>query len=108
MNKLRGSLRSLMEPFPITFRNTQDVIEFDEGCTVPRHIDGRRKIDTESWILARYLRALAAAGFLTYPLTATYAKQSESPDFMLSIPGSVSIGVEVTEASTPETHRRYI
>jgi len=108
MKKSRGSLRSSVELFPITFRNAEDVIDFDERCIVPRHIDGRKKMDTESWILGRYLHALAAAGSLTYPLTATYAKQSESPDFMLSMPGGVQIGLEATEASTPEAHRRYI
>jgi hypothetical protein len=96
------------QPYPISFFNAEDVIEFDERCVVPRHIDGRKKIDAESWILGRYLRALSAAGSLTYPLTATYAKQSESPDFMLTVPGGVQIGLEVTEASTPETHCRYI
>ena len=97
-----------METFTVSFRNMDDVVKFDEGCEVPRHIDGRQSLDTERWILGRYLRALATAGSLAYPLTATHAKQSESPDFTLSMPGGVQIGLETTEASTPEAHLRYI
>jgi hypothetical protein len=107
MKRSRGS-RLSPEPFTITFRNAEDVVDFDEHCEVPRHIDGRQSLDTERWILGRYLRALAAEGSLAYPLTATHAKQSESPDFTLSMPGGAQIGLEATEASTPEAHRLFI
>jgi hypothetical protein len=105
MKKSRGSS---VEPFTITFRNAEDVIEFAERCRVPRHIDGRQSLDTERWTLGRYLSALAAAGSLAYPLTATHANQSESPDFTLSMPGGDQIGLEVTEASTSDANRRVI
>ena len=108
MKKSRGLDRSAIEPTPIIFRNDDDVIAFDESCTVPRHIDGRQKIDSERWILGRYLRAQAAAGSLRYPFTVTRAEESASPDFMLRIPGVAQIGIEVTEASTPEAHRLFI
>jgi hypothetical protein len=108
MKKSRGSRLSSVELFTVTFRNIDDVVKFDESCEVPRHIDGRQSLDTERWILGRYLRALATAGSLAYPLTATHAKQSESPDFTLSMPGGVQIGLEATEASTPEAHLRYM
>ena len=106
MKKSRGS-RPSSELFTITFRNAEDVIEFDERCEVPPH-DERQSLDTERWILGRYLRALVAAGSLAYPITATHAKQSQSPDFTLSMPGSAQIGLETTEASTPEAHRLFI
>src|SRR5271163_4219193 len=69
----------------ITFRNADEVVEFDERCEVPPH-DERTSLDTELWIFGRYLRALAEASSLTYPLTATHAKQSESPDSRLACP----------------------
>jgi hypothetical protein len=105
--KSRGSRRPSEELFTITFQRAEDVVEFDERCQVPPH-DERESLDTERWILGRYLRALAAAGSLAYPLTATHAKQSESPDFTLSMPGGAQIGLETTEASTPEAHRLFI
>jgi hypothetical protein len=108
MKKSRGLGRSAIEATPIILRNEDDVIAFDENCTVPRHIDGRQKKDSESWILGRYLRAQAAAGSLRYPFTVTRAEESASPDFMLRIPGVAQIGIEVTEASTPEAHRLFI
>ncbi len=89
------------------FRNEEDVVEFDERCQVPPH-DERESLDTELWMLGRYLRALAVAGSLAYPLTVIHAKQSESPDFTLGMPGGAQIGLEATEASTPEAHRLFI
>jgi hypothetical protein len=107
MKKSRGSRRSSMEQFTITFRNAGDVIEFDARCEVPPH-DERTSLDTELWILGRYLRALAEVGSLSYPVTATHAKESESPDFILTMAGGAQIGLEVTEASTPEAHHCYM
>jgi hypothetical protein len=107
MIKSRGSRRSSVEPFTMTFRNVEDVIEFDAGCEVPPHHE-RISLDAELWMLGRYLRALAAAGLLTYPLTAIHAKESESPDFTLNMPDGAKIGLEVTEASTPTTHKLFI
>jgi len=101
------SRRSSVESVPIIFPGEQEVIAFDEGCTVPRH-DGRQSINTEKWILGRYLRALAAAGSLMYPFTVIPAEQSMSPDFILLMPGGRRIGLELTEASTPEAHRLFI
>ena len=72
------------------------------------HIEGRQKSDTERWILGKYLRAQAAARYLRYPFTVTSADESASPDFMLRLDGGVQIGIEVTEASTPEAHRLFI
>ena len=107
MMKSRGSRRSSVEPFTITFRNADEVVEFDERCEVPPH-DERTSLDTELWILGRYLRALAEASSLTYPVTATHAKESESPDFILTMSGGAQIGLEATEASTPQAHHRYM
>jgi hypothetical protein len=107
MKKSRGSRRSSVEQFTITFRNAGDVIEFDARCEVPPH-DERTSLDTELWILGRHLRALAEVGSLSYPVTATHAKESESPDFILTTAGGAQIGLEVTEASTPEAHHRYM
>lgn len=107
MKKSRGSRRSSVEPFTITFRNADEVVEFDERCEVPPH-DERTSLDTELWILGRYLRALAEASSLTYPVTATHAKESESPDFILTMSGGAQIGPEATEASTPQAHHRYM
>jgi hypothetical protein len=108
MRKSRGTRRPSEEPFNITFRNAEDVMEFDESRGVPRHIDGRQSIHTELWILGRYLRALAVARYLMYPLTATHAKQSESPDFTLNMPSGAQIGLEASEVSTSEAHRLFI
>lgn len=107
MKKSRGTRRPSEEPFTITLGNEEDVVEFDERCQVPSH-DERKSLDTELWILGRYLRALAAAGCLAYPLTIIHAKQSESPDFTLSTPQGAKIGLETTEASTSEAHRLFI
>jgi len=107
MKKSRGTRRPSEEPFTITFRNEEDVVEFDERCEVPPH-DERKSLDTELWMLGRYLRALAGAGSLAYPLTVIHAKQSESPDFTLSTPEGTKIGLETTEASTSEAHRLFI
>jgi hypothetical protein len=106
MKKSRGSRRSSVETSPITFRNVENVVEFDERCEVPLHIDGRQSLDMELWMLGRYLRALAVAGSLAYPLTATHAKQSQSPDFTLSMPVDSKIGLEMTEATT--SHELFI
>jgi hypothetical protein len=108
MMKSRGPRLASVEPLTITFRNAKDVAEFDERCERPKHKDGKKSLDADLWIVGRYLRALAAARYLMYPLTATRAKQSESPDFMLSMPGGVQIGLEMTEAGTSETHRLFI
>jgi hypothetical protein len=95
------------EPLEIRLRDRNEVFAFAQRCVVPFHIDGRKSIDTEKWILGRYLLARADAGLLRYPLTAIHAEQSKSPDYMLLEP-SGRIGLEITEASTPEFHRELI
>jgi len=107
MKKSRHARRLSQELLTITFRNEEDVVEFDERCQVPPH-DERESLDTELWMLGRCLRALAVADSLAYPLTVIHAKQSESPDFTLSTPEGTKIGLETTEASTPEAHRLFI
>lgn len=91
--------------FTITFRNAGDVVEFDEHCEVPLH-EERESLDMELFMLGRYLRALAAAGSLIYPLTVVHAEQSKSPDFTLSTPAGPDIGLEMTEATT--SHKLFI
>ncbi len=95
-------------PFAITLRNRDEVFAFAQRCIVPFHIDGRKSIHAEKWILGRYLLALADVRLLPYPLTASHAEQFKSPDYMLLEPTGMRTGLEVTEASTPEFHRELI
>lgn len=69
----------------------------------PRHRRERRHQAHQEWYCARrYLLALAAAGHLRFPLT---VRKRESPDFLLMGPEGGRIGLEITEATTPEYQR---
>lgn len=96
------------ERFTIKFLNRSDVCDFAARTIVPRHVEGRKSIDTEKWILSRYLLALANAGLLDYPLTVIHAAGFDSPDFMLYGPDGAKTGLETTEASTSDFHRELI
>lgn len=68
--------------------------------TVPRRIDGRNRPTrtTEVWTVCHLLIALAESKLLTYPVS---VRHRERPDFQLH-DGNVTIGVEVTEATTEQ------
>jgi len=94
-------------PVTITFRDRDEVFAFAQSCIVPLHIEGRKSIHTENWILGRYLLARADVGLMMYPLTAIHAEHSKSPDYTLLEPRTRT-GLEITEASTPDFHRELI
>ena len=68
--------------------------------TVPRRIDGRNRPTrtTEVWTICHLLAVLAVSKRLTYPVS---VRRSERPDFQMD-DGNVTIGVEVTEATTEQ------
>jgi hypothetical protein len=68
--------------------------------TVPRRVDGRNRPirTTEVWSICHLLAALAKTKLLAYPFSLWHR---ERPDFQLQ-DGNVTIGVEVTEATTEQ------
>ena len=91
--------------FKVTVESWEQVLQFAQTATVPYHIDGRKSLDTELWMLSRYWLGLADAGLLIYPITAL---KSESPDFIIENSDGTRTGIEVTEASTADFHRELV
>jgi hypothetical protein len=70
--------------------------------SVPGRTDGRTTDHVETWTICRLLSTLAAAGVLTFPVSATHR---DRPDLLIK-DGSKTIGVEITEAISQQ-YARY-
>lgn len=68
--------------------------------SVPGRECARSHEQKERWVICRLLSSLAHAGCLTYPLGVETATPP-NPDFLVSI-DEMRIGVEVTEATSPQ------
>jgi hypothetical protein len=66
--------------------------------SVPGRTDGRTTEHTETWTISRLLSTLARADRLEYPLSVT---RRDRPDCLI-VSGPKTIGVEITEAVSPE------
>ncbi|MBI4222258.1 MAG: hypothetical protein HY607_06215 [Planctomycetes bacterium] len=62
--------------------------------SVPGRSEGRTTDHVETWTTCRLLSTLAAAGLLTFPVSAT---RRDRPDLLIQ-DGAKTIGVEITEA----------
>ena len=79
--------------------NREELLEFARRAVVPLHIEGRKNIDREMWVLSRYLLALTKPHRIEIPMTVSHALPGESPDFVIEFDGK-TVGLEVTEATT--------
>jgi len=98
-------------PAVVEFADRSALLEFaQEWYLVPAH-SVRHNYHRERWILSIYLLALADAGKLVeFPVRLEHLgliQSGSSPDFRLTLPDGKTIGIEVTEASTSELHRRF-
>jgi len=89
----------------LSLRDREELLGFARRAVVPLHIEGRKNIDREVWSLSRYLFALTEHGRIEFPICASYALPSESPDFVLEFAGQ-TIGLEVTDATTSKFHEQ--
>jgi hypothetical protein len=70
---------------------------------VPRRTQGRRQHHRERYCIVHYLRTLERNALLAFPFRVSREKPP-APDFMIEMDSEV-IGLEVTEAGTPEFQR---
>jgi predicted nucleotidyltransferase len=70
-------------------------------ATVPHRTRGRTRDHRERYCIVHYLRTLEQNGLLRYPFKLT---KGERPDFRVEM-GSQQLGLEVTEAGSPEHQR---
>lgn len=66
--------------------------------SVPDRTAGRTTHHTETWAISRLLATLATTSLLKYPLSVYHR---DRPDFLLKTAG-IEIGIEITEATSPQ------
>jgi hypothetical protein len=99
-----------LPPTVVVFADRPALLEFaQEWHLVPAH-SVRHNYHRERFIVSRYLLALVDAGRLGFPIRLEHIgliQSGASPDFRLTLADGQTIGIEVTEASTSELHRRF-
>jgi hypothetical protein len=92
---------SCVSNWRIAARNPVDLIsQFGSlGIRVPARTEPKDQLAEEMYCIRRYLFSLADNGLLPFPLTVI---KQETPDFILSLPPNLTVGLEVTKATRPE------